>query len=127
MSTTITICDTCKRQDWPERGIEQTDGERLAALIEKAAANVAGVKTRRHACLMGCDHGCNISIQANGKLTYVLGKFEPDQASAEGIVEYARNHAESESGQVPFRTWPQAIKGHFIARLPVLAENLDSE
>ena len=120
MTTTITICDTCKRGDWAEKGIEKTDGEVLAALIEQAAEKVPGVKTRRHSCLMGCGKGCNLAIQAEGKLTYVMGDFEPVSDSAAGIVEYARLHAESETGQVAFRNWPQTVKGHFVSRLPVL-------
>jgi predicted metal-binding protein len=69
---------------------------------------------------MGCAHGCNIAIQADAKLNYVLGRFIPEENPGEGIVEYATLHAASETGQVPFREWPKPIKGHFIARLPVL-------
>ena len=120
MTTTITICDTCKRPDWEARGVDVTDGTALAALIEAAADGVAGVRTRRHSCLMGCGKGCNLAIQANGKLTYVLGGFEADADQAAAIVEYARLHNDSETGQVPFRQWPQGVKGHFVSRLPVL-------
>ncbi|MDQ7079496.1 MAG: DUF1636 domain-containing protein [Paracoccaceae bacterium] len=120
MKTVITICDTCKRDDWAARGMDKTDGERLATLIEAAAADEPLLETRRHSCLMGCERACNVAIQAAGKLTYVLGRFEVDEASASAIVEYARKHAESDSGQVPFRSWPQGVKGHFVARLPQL-------
>jgi predicted metal-binding protein len=120
MTTLITICDTCKRSDWADRGIDQTDGERLAALVEDAAMGVTDVNIRRHSCLMGCGKGCNLAIQGVNKLTYVLGNFEalPEQANA--IVEYARLHSQSETGQVAFKAWPQAIKGHFVSRLPAL-------
>ncbi len=121
MKTWITICDTCKRDGWAESGMEQTDGERLASLIE-AQAPAAGIATRRVSCLMGCDHACNVSIQAPGKISYVLGGFKPEKEDAGGIVSYARLHQESENGQVAFRTWPAEIKGHFIARLPPLAK-----
>lgn len=120
MATTITICDTCKRPDWEARAADQTDGETLAQMIETAAIGVDDVATRRHSCLMGCGKGCNLAVQANDKLTYVLGGFEALQDSAEAIVEYARLHALSETGQVPFRAWPQGVKGHFVSRLPVL-------
>ena len=122
MTTTITICDTCKREDWAERGMEETDGAALAARIEAAAQGVEGIVTRRHSCLMGCGKGCNLAIQAQGKLTYVMGGFDPRDESAPDIVEYARLHSESETGQVPFRQWPQGVKGHFVSRLPVLDE-----
>jgi predicted metal-binding protein len=69
---------------------------------------------------MGCDFACNVAIQASGKLNYVLGNFSPNIESAKGIVDYAKLHAASDKGQVPFREWPQSIKGHFRARLPTL-------
>ena len=122
MATWITICDTCKREGWEETGMEQTDGEALAALVEKAAAGGA-VRTRRVSCLMGCKHACNVAIQAHGKLAYTLGAFEPTEDAAEGIVAYALAHDESDTGQVPFRQWPQAIKGHFITRHPPLGDD----
>ena len=121
MTTWITICDTCKRDDWDESTHDTTHGEDLAALVEKAAEG-APVKTRRVSCLMGCKHGCNVAIQAPGKLAYTLGRFEPHAEAAEGIVAYAAMHADSASGQVPFREWPQAIKGHFVTRHPPLPD-----
>lgn len=120
MTSLITICDTCKRDDWEERGANVTDGEVFAGLIEAAALGVAGVKTRRHSCLMGCARGCNVAIQSQQKLNYTLGEFEPSQEAAEAIVGYAALHAESDSGQVPYRQWPQAVKGHFVTRHPPL-------
>ena len=68
---------------------------------------------------MGCGKGCNLAIQASGKLTYVMGDFEADPEQAAAIVEYARLHNESDTGQVPFRSWPQPVKGHFVSRIPV--------
>lgn len=122
MTTWITVCDTCKREDWDAETHDQTDGETLAALIETAAANAPDVRTRRVSCLMGCKQGCNVAIQSNGKLNYTIGNFEPNAEAADGIVGYARLHAESESGQVPYREWPQAIKGHFVTRHPPLPD-----
>jgi predicted metal-binding protein len=72
---------------------------------------------------MGCDFACNVAIQSENKLNYVLGNFSPNIESAQGIIEYAKLHDASEKGQVPFRDWPQEIKGHFRARLPVLGNN----
>lgn len=127
MTTTwITICDTCKREDWAERGEEITDGERLAVLVEAAATGTA-LRTRRTSCLMGCDHGCNVAIQAEGKLAYTLGRFEPSAEAAEGIVAYAQGHATSATGQVPYREWPQAVKGHFVTRHPPLPRTEDRQ
>ncbi|MGJ8587272.1 MAG: DUF1636 family protein [Yoonia sp.] len=120
MTTWITICDTCKQDEWDAGDMTQTDGEVLAGLIEAVATGVEAVKTRRVSCLMGCKNACNVAIQGEGKLNYTLGTFTPSAEAAEGIVAYAAAHAESETGQVPYRTWPQAVKGHFVTRHPPL-------
>lgn len=119
MTTTITVCDTCKRDDW-QAGDPQTDGERLAALVEAAASGVDGIATRRHSCLMGCDRACNVTLQAAGKMCYTLGRFEPTEDAARALVAYAARHAELPTGVVPYREWPDAVKGHFVTRHPPL-------
>lgn len=106
--------------------MERTDGESLAAMVEAAAVGAVDVKTRRVSCLMGCKSGCNVAIQAQGKLAYTLSDFIPDTDAAEGIVTYATLHAASDTGQVPYRTWPQAIKGHFVTRHPPLPDEADT-
>jgi predicted metal-binding protein len=120
MTTWITICDTCKQEGWDAGDMKQTDGEALASLIEAAANGLSDVKTRRVSCLMGCKNACNVAIQGEGKLNYTLGAFTPTTEAASGIVAYAIAHAASETGQVPYRTWPQAVKGHFVTRHPPL-------
>lgn len=120
MTTWITVCDTCKR---PENGTVDdagTDGERLAALVESAAAG--RVQVRRFSCLMGCARACNVTIQANGKTGYTLTEFEPTEEYATAIADYAAMHQESATGQVPYREWPQGVKGHFAARHPTLPD-----
>ncbi|MFV0245326.1 MAG: DUF1636 family protein [Qingshengfaniella sp.] len=121
MTSWITVCDTCRRPDTDRTADGPTDGSRFAALVETAALTTDGqVKVRRHACLMGCARACNVTIQAPGKTGYTLAGFSPDMDAAAGLVAYAAEHAESETGQVPYRTWPQAVKGHFISRHPPL-------
>ncbi len=123
MTTWITICDTCKREGWAATGASRTDGEILAALVETAAAAAGGpVRTRRTSCLMGCTGGCNVAVQAAGKLSYTLGRFEAVPEAAAAIVDYAAKHAASPSGQVPYRDWPDGVKGHFVTRHPPLPE-----
>ncbi|MEJ6402931.1 DUF1636 domain-containing protein [Yoonia sp. 2307UL14-13] len=122
MTTWITICDTCKRDGWEDGDMARTDGENLATLIEAAATGLSDVRTRRVSCLMGCSGSCNVAVQAAGKLSYTLGRFDPTPEAASGIVAYAMAHAGSETGQVPYRTWPEAIKGHFVTRHPPLPD-----
>ncbi|MEM9061346.1 MAG: DUF1636 domain-containing protein [Pseudomonadota bacterium] len=127
MTTTIFVCDTCSYAPGQKTGPgNETGGQILARLVEGAASGKEAVAVRRQACLMGCERHCNTAISAPGKLTYVLGKFKPSEESAEAIVEYAEKHAESETGRVPFKQWPQGVKGHFVARIPALGEADDA-
>ena len=121
MTTTIFVCDTCRYSPEERTGPDnRTGGEMLAERIERLAASAPGIEVRRQSCLMGCDRFCNTAVTAPGKLTYVLGHFAPTDASAEAVVAYARLHAESPTGQVPFKQWPQGVKGHFVARIPAI-------
>ncbi len=107
--------------------MERTHGEVLADLVEAEVNRKPGVSMRRFSCLMGCERACNVSVQSNGKLTYVLGRFDPDGAAAGAIADFAQFHSESPTGIVPFKQWPQGIKGHFIARIPVAPVNETGE
>jgi predicted metal-binding protein len=120
MTTWITVCDTCKRPGWDAAAGGPTDGERFAALVEAEAATAAlpaaQLRTRRLSCTMGCERACNVVVQARGKLCYSLGLFEPTAEAAAAVVAWAALHAGSDTGQVPYRQWPQGVKGHFVSR-----------
>ena len=124
MTTWITVCETCKHEDWQDRGVDVTDGDALATLVEAATDTVDGdVKMRRHSCLMGCKMACNITIQAEDKLCYTLPNFDPVEGDAEAIVGFAALHSQSDTGQVPYKSWPDGVKGHFTTRHPPLPKS----
>ncbi|MEL6478703.1 MAG: DUF1636 domain-containing protein [Pseudomonadota bacterium] len=118
-TTTITICDTCRFSEAEKIGPDGlTGGEMLAEQVERLAEARPELEVRRVSCLMGCERHCNMAVSAPGKLTYVLGRFSPEVASAEAIIAYSELHRGSEMGRVPFKQWPDGVKGHFIARIP---------
>ncbi len=119
--TTITVCTTCRQPHLREAKEGAPCGEAMLAAVEAAAEGREGVTVRGAACLMGCGHGCNIAVSDDGKMSYVLGSFVPGEADASAIVDYAALHAGNEAGVVPFKAWPEGIKGHFVARIPPLA------
>lgn len=119
MVTIITVCDSCRGKNWNAEIDLKRDGEKLAELVEEYAKGNSELKVKRHSCVMGCQRACNIVIQGDIKVAYVLDKFTPCKEHAQAIVEYASLHAKSETGQVAFKSWPKAIKGHFVARLPI--------
>jgi predicted metal-binding protein len=69
-------------------------------------------------CLFACADHCTIHLRAPGKVSYVMGRFTPDADAARAILDYAVQYADSEHGRVPFKQWPEGVKGHFITRSP---------
>lgn len=114
--TTVIVCETCA---WPD-GEKLKDGRAAGEVFGDAVAAASGgaVRVARQACLMNCSQPCTAAVVGAGKISYVLGRFEPTAEAAQALVDYALGHRASDSGAVPFRTWPQGVKGKFIARIP---------
>ena len=64
------------------------------------------------------DDGVILASEANlvASVRAPWGKQARDAAAA--ILDYAVHYAQSEHGRVPFKDWPQGVKGHFITRTP---------
>ncbi|NIJ33919.1 putative metal-binding protein [Sphingomonas oligoaromativorans] len=118
----VVACSTCRHS--AEAQTDETGrrgGARLAeALREVRAADprYASIAIEEMACLFACAQHCTVHLRAPGKMGYVLGRFRPDVEAARSILDYALAHAESEEGSVPYRQWPEGVKGHFIVRVP---------
>lgn len=117
--TTITVCTTCRNAVNRETQQGEPTGEAFLDRVRRTTEG-SGIAVRGVACLMGCTHGCNVAISGPGKMTYVLGRFDGTDDDAAALVDYATQHAASNTGTVPFRQWPQGVKGHFVARVPPL-------
>jgi predicted metal-binding protein len=118
----VVACNTCRvsaeaRED--AQGVR--GGARLVAALRAVQASdprYESVAVQEMPCLFACADHCTVHIRAPGKVGYVLGRFAPDEESARAILDYAVHHAASDEGRVPFRDWPQGVKGHFIVRVP---------
>lgn len=121
--TTVFVCTTCRQPHLREAKQGDPCGEALLAHVEAAAEGAAEVRVVPVACVMGCEHGCNVALRADNKFGYVLGRFRPEAGDAAAIVEYAAKHAQSDTGVVAYRAWPEGVKGHFIARIPPLPDD----
>lgn len=125
MTAILTICDTCRYSTEERDRDGRSGGEWLLSAVEdRLAQGGEAISVRRQSCLMGCSGHCTVAIQAPGKITYVLGRFAPTTESAEALIAYAALYADSETGQVPFKQWPAGVKGHFVARIAPLPDDL---
>jgi predicted metal-binding protein len=96
-------------------------GARLAQALHSVKASderYAAIAIREMPCLFACGDFCTVHLRAPGKISYVLGRFTPDEEAARAILDYAAHYAASEFGQVRYADWPEGVKGHFITRSP---------
>lgn len=118
----VVACNTCRHSAEVR---DDADGKRGGARLVEALRQVAGddpafasIAIEEMPCLFACQDFCTVHLRAPDKVGYVMGRFVPGEESAQAILEYARAYADSEWGQVPFKQWPQGVKGHFITRTP---------
>jgi len=118
----IVACNTCRHSaDAREDDAGMRGGARMVEAlreVRESDARYAGIAVQEMPCLFACTEFCTIHLRAPGKVGYVLGRFTPDEHAAGAILDYAVHYAESEHGRVPFKQWPQGVKGHFITRTP---------
>jgi len=118
----VVVCNTCR---FSAESRDADDGKRGGARLVEALhsiqtsdARYAEVAVQEMACLFACKDYCTVHLRAPGKVSYVLGRFTPDEEAARAILDYAVHYAASEHGRVPFSQWPEGVKGHFITRSP---------
>lgn len=118
----IVACNTCRYSQEARDDAEGVrGGVRLVTALRSAKASderYAAVAVQEMPCLFACTDFCTVHLRAPGKVSYVLGRFTPDDEAARAILDYAVHYAASDHGRVPFSQWPQGVKGHFITRSP---------
>lgn len=118
----IVACNTCRHSaDEREDDAGMRGGAQMVAAlrsVQGSDARYAGVAVQEMPCLFACTDFCTVHLRAPGKVGYVLGRFAPGEEAATAILDYAVHYAASEHGRVPFKQWPQGVKGHFITRTP---------
>ena len=99
-------------------------GETLLAALRAAlaAAGDVPVDVASVRCLWACKRSCAVALRSVGRVGYLLADLEPTETSARALIDYATLYAGSDDGAVPYRTWPAAIKGHFLCRFPKPAD-----
>ncbi|MGE6696613.1 DUF1636 family protein [Hyphomonas sp. NPDC076900] len=116
----IVVCSTCRLTETQR---ENEEGKRGGALLAEAlraeAAKRAGpIVIEDMPCLFACSRWCTVHLRAEGKISYVLGGFEPTAEAATAILDYFEHYLVSKHGVVPYRNWPEGVKGYFITRSP---------
>ena len=117
----LVVCTTCKfSADSKLAPDGRTGGETLLGHVRDVLQDAGReyVKIEPQACLWNCSRPCSVVMQDSERFSYVTGGNEPTRAQAEAIIAWFDHHGQTETGEVPFRLWPDAMRGHFIARIP---------
>jgi predicted metal-binding protein len=110
----IVVCTTCRFSAEARENVNgQRGGAMLAQLLKQTGAPIDEMP-----CLFSCSRHCSIHLRAPGKIGYVLGDFQPTNEAAAAIAALFKLYRESEFGSIPYRAWPEGVKGHFIVRVP---------
>lgn len=119
-SATLYICETCRFAPDQREHEGRAGGELFFSAVQEQLriAPLPGLRLEGTRCLMACSRHCTAHLRAPGKIGYVIGDFEPDAHAAATLLDYVSKYQQSASGQVPYNTWPEGIKGHFVARVP---------
>ncbi len=119
--TSIVVCSTCKfKAEEPLNASGERGGTALFRHVKDAAGalTTASISVEPMACLFACSQHCAVHLRAPGKIGYVLANFEPTPESAQALVEFALHYDQSLEGVVPYKNWPEGVKGHFLVRIP---------
>ena len=118
----IVLCSTCRHTALEKFGPDgRTGGETLIAHMRDAvAARGLDLAVSTQSCLWNCRRHCSVVLRDEERFSYVTGDHEPTRAQAEAILDWFQAHGETATGEVPFRQWPERMKGHFIARVPLV-------
>jgi predicted metal-binding protein len=117
----LVFCNTCKFHDGrklDENG--RSAGQVLVSEMRQVLADLqrTDVAVVEQTCLWNCTQSCSVAIQDTDRFSYITGRHVPTRGQAEAILAWFDAHGETETGEVPFRQWPDAMRGHFIARIP---------
>jgi len=126
LSTLLYVCATCRYSRSAERETYgKTGGELLADELQLQLddEDCGDLALRHFDCLLACSRHCVVHLRSPGKIAYVIGDLPPTTESAETLLDYVRKYQQSTDGVVPYATWPEGIREHFIARIPPLDQD----
>ncbi len=115
----LVVCSTCKFSVESKLGPEgRTGGEILIGHLQDVLADRPDVALETQVCLWSCARPCSVVMRDDQRFSYMTGGNQPTREQAEAILTWFDAHGQTPSGEVPFKLWPQAMRGRFIARIP---------
>jgi len=117
----LVICSTCKFSVESKFAPDGRTGGQMLIDTMRGVLTDQGrddVVVETQVCLWNCTRPCSVVIQDDQRFSYITGSNQPTTEQARAILEWFDAHGQTETGEVPFKQWPQMMRGHFIARIP---------
>jgi predicted metal-binding protein len=117
----LVLCSTCRFPDGRKTDeYGRTGGQVMVESMRRILQdrNREDVSIVEQSCLWNCTQSCSVVIRDSERFSYVTGRHVPTEQQAEAILAWFDMHGKTETGEVPFRDWPDAMRGRFIARIP---------
>ena len=121
----LVICNSCRFPDGSKTSSDgRTGGQTLIAEMRALLKSEQrdDVDLVEQTCLWNCTQSCSVVIRDDQRFSYITGRHEATREQADAILKWFDAHGKTTRGEVPFREWPLAMKGHFIARIPPVGE-----
>jgi predicted metal-binding protein len=121
-TASLVVCSTCRLSkdvrvdDQGRSGGELFAAALRAALVDHVCRDRIDLQTMP--CLFACSSHCTVFMRSPRRLGYILGRFTSSRDDAVALLDYAAGYLASEDGVVPYKHWPEGVKGHFLVRVP---------
>ncbi len=119
----LVICTTCKFSETSKLAPDgRSGGEMMLAAVQSYLNKAArdDIVVMPQACMWNCTKPCSVVLQDEARFSYITGSNTPDEEQAEALVQWFDAHGATVDGVVPFKQWPQKMRGHFVARIPAV-------
>jgi predicted metal-binding protein len=121
-AASLVVCSSCRwSRNAPVDAGGRTGGELFRRALDAALAEHAcrdRIALQAMPCLFACSSHCTVFIRSDARLGYILGRFAPSVSQANALLDYVAEYLRSADGVVPYDSWPEAVKGHFLVRVP---------
>jgi predicted metal-binding protein len=121
-AASVVVCSTCRLSKDARADDEgRTGGELLGQALRTALVHHVcrdRIDIQAMPCLFACSSHCTVFIRSPQRLGYILGRFSSSGVEAVALLDYVAGYLASADGVVPYKNWPEGVKGHFLVRVP---------
>jgi predicted metal-binding protein len=114
------VCQSCRHSSEKRPEDQPADGTRLLEQLntlgtEHIQSNEFEIQPV--GCLWTCDRPCTVAFSALNKPTYLLTALSTAE-SAPALLKFGQLYADSPTGDIPWKQFPEALQSVSIAKIP---------